>query len=84
MAWFPALTGVARLAHPALPVPAALPWLAVAGLYSTFCGWSYRDLIAACPAAGGRAQAGTLWCTAGAMNGNTQGARLVLPWLRAS
>jgi hypothetical protein len=51
VAWFPVVTGVALLAHPALPVLAGLPWLAVAGLYSTFCGWSYRDLIAARPRA---------------------------------
>jgi hypothetical protein len=33
----------------ALPVLATAPWLAVAGLYSAFRGWSYRDLVAAGP-----------------------------------
>lgn len=38
------------VARPGLPVLAGLPWLVVAGLYCTFCGWSYRDLVAARPA----------------------------------
>jgi hypothetical protein len=40
-----ALTGVALLAHAARPVPVALPWLAIASVYSAFHGWSYRDLV---------------------------------------
>jgi hypothetical protein len=44
---FPVVIGAGLLARPALPVLAGLPWLAVAGLYCTFCGWSYRDLVAA-------------------------------------
>jgi hypothetical protein len=48
-AWFPVVIGAGLLARPALPVLAGLPWLAVAGLYCTFCGWSYRDLVAASP-----------------------------------
>jgi hypothetical protein len=46
-ALFPVVIGAGLLARPALPVLAGLPWLAVAGLYCTFCGWSYRDLVAA-------------------------------------
>jgi hypothetical protein len=49
-AWFPAVIGAGLLARPALPVLAGLPWLATAGLYCTFCGWSYRELVAASPA----------------------------------
>jgi hypothetical protein len=37
------------LGRPGLPVLAGVPWLVVAGLYSTFCGWSYRDLVASSP-----------------------------------
>jgi hypothetical protein len=48
-AWFPVVIGAGLLARPGLPVLAGLPWLAVAGLYCTFCGWSYRDLVAASP-----------------------------------
>jgi hypothetical protein len=48
-AWFPVVIGAGLLARPALPVLAGLPWLAVAGLYCTFCGWSYRELVAASP-----------------------------------
>jgi hypothetical protein len=45
----PVLAAAALLAGAALPVLAAAPWLAIAGLYSAFRGWSYRDLVAAGP-----------------------------------
>ena len=48
-AWFAAVIGAGLLARPALPVLAGLPWLAVAGLYCAFSGWSYRELVAASP-----------------------------------
>jgi hypothetical protein len=47
--WFPVLVAAGLLARPGLPVLAGLPWLAVAGLYCMFCGWSYRELVAASP-----------------------------------
>jgi hypothetical protein len=47
--WFPVLVAAGLLARPGLPVLAGLPWLAVAGLYCMFCGWSYRELAAASP-----------------------------------
>ena len=43
----PVLTAVALLAGAALPVLAAAPWLAIAGLYSAFRDQSYRDLVGA-------------------------------------
>ena len=56
--WSLVVTGAGLVAHPGLPALAGLPWLTVAGLYCTFCGWSYRDLVAARPgqvrSAGGR------------------------------
>jgi len=48
-AWFPVVTAAGFLAGPALPAMGGLPWLAVAALYATFTGWSYRELIAASP-----------------------------------
>jgi hypothetical protein len=45
----PLLAGAALLADAALPVLAAAPWLAIAGLYSAFRDQSYRDLVAAGP-----------------------------------
>jgi hypothetical protein len=45
----PALAAAAVLAGGALPVLAAAPWLAIAGLYSAFRDQSYRDLVAAGP-----------------------------------
>ncbi len=48
-AWFAAVVGIGLVARPALPVLAGLPWLAVAGLYCAFSGWSYRELVAASP-----------------------------------
>jgi hypothetical protein len=47
--WFLVLDAAGLLTRPGLPVLAGVPWLAVAALYSTFCGWSYRDLVAASP-----------------------------------
>ena len=47
--WFLVVGAAGLLARPGLPVLAGVPWLAVAGLYCTFCGWSYRDLVAASP-----------------------------------
>ena len=47
--WFLVVGAAGLLARPGLPVLAGMPWLAVAGLYCTFCGWSYRDLVAASP-----------------------------------
>ena len=48
-AWFAAVIGAGLLARPALPVLAGLPWVAVAGLYCAFSGWSYRELVASSP-----------------------------------
>jgi hypothetical protein len=45
----PVLAAAALLAGAALPALAAAPWLAIAGLYSAFRDWSYRDLVAAGP-----------------------------------
>ncbi len=45
----PALAGAALAAGAALPLLAAAPWLVIACLYSAFCDWSYRDLVAAGP-----------------------------------
>jgi hypothetical protein len=47
--WFLVVVAAGLVARPGLPVLAGLPWLVVAGLYGTFCGWSYRDLVAARP-----------------------------------
>jgi hypothetical protein len=47
--WFLVVGGAGLLARPGLPVLVGVPWLVVAVLYCTFCGWSYRDLIAASP-----------------------------------
>jgi len=47
--WFLVVGAAGLLARPGLPLLAGAPWLVVAGLYSTFCGWSYRDLVAASP-----------------------------------
>jgi hypothetical protein len=47
--WFLVVVAAGLVARPGLPVLAGLPWLVVAGLYCTFCGWSYRDLAAARP-----------------------------------
>ena len=47
--WFLVVVVAGLLARPGLPVLAGVPWLVVAGLYCTFCGWSYRDLVAASP-----------------------------------
>jgi hypothetical protein len=47
--WFPVAVGAGLVARPGLPALAGVPWLVVAGLYCTFCGWSYRDLVAARP-----------------------------------
>jgi hypothetical protein len=47
--WFLVATGAGLVSRPGLPALAGLPWLVVAGLYCTFCGWSYRDLVAARP-----------------------------------
>ena len=48
-AWAPALSGAALLAGMARPAIACAPWLVIAGLYSAFRGWSYRDLVAPGP-----------------------------------
>ena len=47
--WFLVVVAAGLVARPGLPVLAGVPWLVVAGLYCTFCGWSYRDLVAARP-----------------------------------
>lgn len=47
--WFLVVIAAGLVARPGLPVLAGVPWLVVAGLYCTFCGWSYRDLVAARP-----------------------------------
>lgn len=47
--WFLMVVAAGLVARPGLPVLAGVPWLVVAGLYCTFCGWSYRDLVAARP-----------------------------------
>jgi hypothetical protein len=44
--WYPVLLAAALPARPALPVLAGLPWLVIGGVYTAFCGWSYRDLLA--------------------------------------
>lgn len=44
-----ALIGVARLADPARPFLACVPWLAVAVVYNAFQAWSYHDLVAGGP-----------------------------------
>jgi hypothetical protein len=43
--WAPVLVTAAIPARPALPVLAGVPWLVIAGVYTAFCGWSYRDLL---------------------------------------
>jgi hypothetical protein len=43
--WAPVLVAVALPAGPALPVLTGVPWLVIAGVYTAFCGWSYRDLL---------------------------------------
>jgi 4-hydroxybenzoate polyprenyltransferase len=48
-AWAPALAGAALLSGMARPAIACAPWLVIAGLYSAFHGWSYRDLVAPGP-----------------------------------
>jgi hypothetical protein len=48
-AWFLLVVAAGLVARPGLPVLAGLPWLVVAGLYCMFCGWSYRELVAASP-----------------------------------
>lgn len=45
----PALSGAALLSGMARPAIACAPWLVIAGLYSAFRGWSYRDLVAPGP-----------------------------------
>jgi hypothetical protein len=47
--WFLVVAGAGLVGRPGLPALAGVPWLVVAGLYGTFCGWSYRDLVAARP-----------------------------------
>jgi hypothetical protein len=47
--WFLVVVAAGLVARPGLPALDGLPWLVVAGLYSMFCGWSYRDLVAASP-----------------------------------
>jgi hypothetical protein len=47
--WFLVVVAAGLVARPGLPALAGVPWLVVAGLYCTFCGWSYRDLVAAGP-----------------------------------
>jgi hypothetical protein len=44
--WAPVPVAAALPARPALPVLAGVPWLVIAGVYTAFCGWSYRDLLA--------------------------------------
>jgi hypothetical protein len=48
-AWFLVVGTAGLLARPGLPLLTGVPWLVVAGLYCTFSGWSYRDLVAASP-----------------------------------
>ena len=43
--WAPVLVAAALPARPALPALAAAPWLVIGGVYTAFCGWSYRDLL---------------------------------------
>ena len=43
------LVAAALPARPALPVLAGVPWLVIAGVYTAFCGWSYRDLLTMAP-----------------------------------
>jgi hypothetical protein len=45
----PALIAACLLARPAQPVPAGIPWLVIAAVYSAFHGWSYRDLVESGP-----------------------------------
>jgi hypothetical protein len=47
--WFLVVVGASLVARPGLPALAGLPWLVVAGLYCTFCGWSYRNLVTSSP-----------------------------------
>jgi hypothetical protein len=47
--WTPVLVAAALPAGPALPVLAGVPWLLIGGVYTAFCGWSYRDLLAMGP-----------------------------------
>jgi hypothetical protein len=49
VAWFGVLIAAGEPVDPARAVLPGLPWLAVAGLYCAFCGWSYRDLVTASP-----------------------------------
>jgi hypothetical protein len=43
--WAPLLVAAALPAGPARPLLAGPPWLVIAGVYTAFCGWSYRDLL---------------------------------------
>ena len=43
--WAVVLVAAALPARPALPVLTGLPWLVIGGVYTGFCGWSYRDLL---------------------------------------
>jgi hypothetical protein len=45
--WAPLLAAAALPARPDLPALVGVPWLVIAGVYAAFCGWSYRDLLAA-------------------------------------
>ena len=47
--WFLVVVGAGLVARPGLPALAGVPWLVVAGLYCTFCSWSYLDLVASSP-----------------------------------
>ena len=47
--WVLVVAAAGLVGRPGLPAVAGLPWLVVTGLYCTFCGWSYRDLVAASP-----------------------------------
>jgi hypothetical protein len=47
--WFGVLIAAGRPTGAARAILPGLPWLAVAGLYCAFCGWSYRDLVTASP-----------------------------------
>jgi hypothetical protein len=50
--WVPVLVAAALPARPALPVLPGLPWLVIGGVYTAFCGWSYRDLLTMGPGQG--------------------------------
>jgi len=43
--WAPLLVAAALPAGPARPLLVGLPWLVTGGVYTAFCGWSYRDLL---------------------------------------